>query len=205
MRKIERYIAICIPLRHADISTPRRALACILIIFALGSLPHFIVLFILVASVPVSFYKERTVCSVVIMVRHKWQSYLISTLYQFYFFVMTITIAFTFLKILATAKAASADNRKSVLRGRRTVILHALQLLLCLIEMWCPFVEAAVFEIDVGLFVNLRYFNFIAFILSPRCLSPLVYGLRDEKFFLAFKYYTSFGLNKTLSTVCLHF
>ena len=60
--------------------------------------------------------------------------------------------------------------------------------------LWCPLVEAAVMEIDRRLFIDLRYANYVVFTLAPRCLSSLVYGLRDQKIFVNLKYYAVFGL-----------
>ena len=110
--------------------------------------------------------------------------------------ILCITIVFCYVKIMKVAKAASGENKKSTRKGLRTVVLHAFQLLLCLIQLWCPFIEAAARQIDLMLYVNVRYFTYIAFYLAPRCLSPLIYGLRDDKFFLALKYYALCGLYK---------
>ncbi|XP_006628152.1 odorant receptor 131-2-like [Lepisosteus oculatus] len=193
---LERYVAICMPLRHADISTTSRAISSILIILALSAIPSTLILTILFSSVSLSFYTTRTICTVEITIVHKWQSYLRSAIAQFCFFVMAIIIAFTYLKIMAAAKAASSDNKRLASKGSKTVILHSMQLLLCLTEMLCPFIEMAVYEVNMQLFLDVRYFNYLAFILAPRCLSPLVYGLRDNKFYLVLKYYALFGLNK---------
>lgn len=97
---------------------------------------------------------------------------------------------------MKTAKAASGENKKSTKKGLKTVSLHAFQLLLCLIRMWCPFVEGAVLQIDYNVFLAIRYFDYIMFILAPKCLSPLIYGLRDETFYLALKNYVCFGFSK---------
>lgn len=61
--------------------------------------------------------------------------------------------------------------------------------------------EAAILPINLKLYINVRFFDYIVFILAPRCLCPLVYGLRDEKFFLAIKYYVFFGVNKNISPI----
>ncbi|XP_066556360.1 odorant receptor 131-2-like [Amia ocellicauda] len=165
-------------------------MSCILIILALASIPSLINIMIFMSSVPLCFYTQLHFCNAEMLIRHQWQAYLRSSPSQLYFLFMTIIIAFTYVKVWAAAKAASMDNTKSMSKGHRTVILHAVQLLLCLIEMWCPFIETAVYEIDMNLFIHLRYFDYIAFILAPQCLNPLVNGLRNETFFLVLKDYT---------------
>ncbi|XP_006628145.2 odorant receptor 131-2-like [Lepisosteus oculatus] len=196
---LERYVAICMPLRHADISTTRRRLTSMLIIWALSSVPPCIDLIVLLASEPPHFYTEKNICRYEMMLRKQWQSYLRSTLSQFYFLVIAIIIVFTYINIMAAAAAASGNNKSSTKRAQNTIILHTFQLLLCLMQLVCPFIEMAVMEIHIEVFLNLSYFDFLAFILAPRCLSPLVYGLRDEKFFLVLKYYAVCGLNKKQS------
>ncbi|XP_039987222.1 odorant receptor 131-2-like [Xiphias gladius] len=193
---LERYVAICMPLRHAELCSTRSALHCILIIHGLSSVPCIVVLSTFFASATHSFYTQDRICSVEIFIFHTWQGHLRSAISQFYFLIMCIAIVFSYVKIMKVAKAASGDNKKSTWKGLRTVVLHGFQLLLCLIQLWCPFIEAAVLQINVMLFINVRYLNYIFFILSPRCLSPLIYGLRDEIFFHALKSYALCGLYK---------
>nr|XP_043888850.1 odorant receptor 131-2-like [Solea senegalensis] len=193
---LERFVAICMPLRHGELCSTRSALHCILIIHAVSSLPCVVVLSIFFAYVNRSFYTQSALCSSDIFILHNWQGHLRSAISQFYFLVMVIVIMFSYLKIMKVARAASGQNRKSTWKGLRTVVLHGFQLLLCLFQLWCPFIEAAVLQINLVLYINIRYFNYIMFILSPRCLSPLIYGLRDEKFFVALRSFVLCGLYK---------
>ncbi|XP_064158486.1 odorant receptor 131-2-like [Anguilla rostrata] len=200
---LERYVAICMPLRHAEISTASKAVRCIPVIHALSSIQLIIFTSILISIVPSSFYMEKRLCNVEIFTVHKWQGYIRSAILQLYFVVMSSVIVFTYVKIMRAAKLASTDKKKSASKGLRTVALHAIQLMLCLIQLWCPFIEMVILEIDLQLFMNVRYFNYIVFILVPRCLSPLVYGLRDDKFFLVLKYYALCGMCKKISPVII--
>ncbi|XP_062242310.1 odorant receptor 131-2-like [Platichthys flesus] len=193
---LERYVAICLPLRHAELCSPRSTLHGILIIHSLSSLPCIVFLSIFFASASNGSDTQGRTCSVEIFIIHTWQGHLTSAINQFYFLIMCITIVFSYVKITRAAKAASGEDKKSTWRGLRTVGLHALQLLLCLIQLWCPFIEAALLKINLMLFINVRYFNYITFILAPRCLSPLIYGLRDEMFFHALKRLALCGLRK---------
>ncbi|XP_036393641.1 odorant receptor 131-2-like [Megalops cyprinoides] len=198
---LERYVAICMPLRHASISTARTRLLGLVLIWCLAGIPALIVFLIFAVSVPLKFFSSYLICSLEMMIIHNWQAQFRAVLFQFYFLIMSITIGFTYVKIMAAAKGASS-NKKSASKGLRTVVLHAFQLLLCLIQLLSPYVEMAVMKIDYMLFINVRYSNFIIFVLAPRCLSPLIYGLRDEKFVVVLRYYAVFGLNKKSFHFC---
>ncbi|XP_019117360.2 odorant receptor 131-2-like [Larimichthys crocea] len=187
---LERYVAICMPLRHAELCSTRSTVHCIIIIHCISSIPCIVILLAFFASASLSLYSQYKICSVEKLFLYSWQSHFMSAIYQLYFLIMCITVVFSYVKIMKVAKAASVEDKKSSWKGLRTVILHGFQLLLCLIQMWCPSIEAAVLEVDFMLYINVRYINFIIFYLTPRCLSPLIYGLRDEKFFHALKYYT---------------
>ncbi|XP_063348634.1 odorant receptor 131-2-like [Pelmatolapia mariae] len=184
---LERYVAICMPLRHGQLCSTRSTMYCILIIHGLSSGPCIVIISMFFATASVSLYKQYTICTVEMFMLYRWQDHARSAVSQFYFMTMGITIAFSYVQIMKVAKAASGENKRSTQKGLRTVILHAFQLLLCLFQLWTPFIESAVLQIDFNLFLNVRYFNYVLFNLAPKCLSPLIYGLRDEHFFLALK------------------
>nr|XP_043871962.1 odorant receptor 131-2-like [Solea senegalensis]XP_043888766.1 odorant receptor 131-2-like [Solea senegalensis] len=192
---LECYVAICMPLRYGELCTSRRALHCILIIHGLSFVPITFVLSIFFASAPTSLYSEHRICSMDIFVYLRWQDNAKMAVYQLYFFVMSATIIFSYIKIMKAANAASGENKKSSRRALGRVTLHGFHLLFCLILLWCPFMETAALQTDLKLFLNVRYFNYIVFNLTPRCLSPLIYGLRDEKVFLALKQNAPFQFN----------
>ncbi|XP_030633934.1 odorant receptor 131-2-like [Chanos chanos] len=198
---LERYVAICMPLRHADISNSRNRKIGLLIIWTISSVISFVNLFGFLAVNPSHIMLSYVVCSVEVLLTFTWQAQLRAVLPQLYFICLFVIIVFTYIKILMAARAASSDNKKSTYKSLRTVALHAFQLFLCLVQLLSPYVELAVLQIDFMLFFDVRYANFVVFIIAPRCLSPLIYGLRDEKFFLVLKQHALFGLPKVVSAV----
>uniref|UniRef100_A0A4W6DQ91 G-protein coupled receptors family 1 profile domain-containing protein n=1 Tax=Lates calcarifer TaxID=8187 RepID=A0A4W6DQ91_LATCA len=188
---LERYVAICMPLRHGELCSTRNTMHCILIIHGLSSVPCILILSTIFVSASLSFYKQYQICLVELIL----------------FLIMCIIVIFSYVKIMKVAKAASGEDKKSTKKGLRTVLLHGFQLLLCLIQLWCPFIESSLLQINVSLYEIVRYINFILFYLAPRCLSPLIYGLRDEVFFRALKHYLFSRLNRvlevTISPICL--
>ncbi|XP_018520742.1 odorant receptor 131-2-like [Lates calcarifer] len=195
---VERYVAICMPLRHGELCSTRSTMHCILIIHGLSSVPCFVILSTFFASASLSFYKQYQICSVEIFIFYVWQHHLRSAVYQLQFLIMCIIIVFCYVKIMKVAKAASGEDKKSTKKGLRTVLIHGFQLLLCLIQLWTPFIETSdlLLQLDFRLYIDVRYINYIMFHLAPRCLSPLIYGLRDEVFCHALKMNVSFGLYK---------
>ncbi|XP_063348643.1 odorant receptor 131-2-like [Pelmatolapia mariae] len=192
---LERYVAICMPLRHAELCSTRNTVHIIIIIHGLSSVPITIILSGFFASAMGSVYTKYTTCSMDMFIIVQWHDYFKLAVYQFYFLIMSITIIFSYIAIVKVAKAASGENKKSTWKGLRTVALHGFQLLLCLIQLWCPFIESAMLEINLQLFKDVRYFNYLTFNIAPRCLSPLIYGLRDEIFFGALKNNVRFGFS----------
>ncbi|KAL4601642.1 somatostatin receptor type 5-like [Arapaima gigas] len=193
---LERYVAICMPLRHADISNPRSRLVGLLLVWSLSAIPSFIEFFSFVASASSTFWFSSIICSVSVLRLYSWHTSLRVSVSQLYFLALSAVIAFTYVKIMKAARSATCSNKRSTSKSLKTVILHTFQLFLCLIQFWCPLIESAVTEIDVLLFINVRYSNFILFLIAPRCLSPLIYGLRDEKFFAVLKCYLVCGMSK---------
>ncbi|XP_024132810.1 odorant receptor 131-2-like [Oryzias melastigma] len=193
---LERYVAICMPLRHAELCSIQGVLQLMLIIHCISAVPVTVTLSIFSAIMAPNLYTKNSVCSVEMFLLSDWQGHIRSAIGQLYFLMMFSVIVFCYVKIMRVAKTASGENKKSTWKGLRTVILHGFQLLLCLIQLWCPFIEVAVLQINFMLFINVRYFNYIMFFLAPRCLSPLIYGLRDELFFQALKSYALCGLHK---------
>ncbi|XP_034404895.1 odorant receptor 131-2-like [Cyclopterus lumpus] len=193
---LERYVAICMPLRHGELCSRSNTVNCVLLIHGLSSVPFIVVFSMFFATASHSFYTHDRVCSIQIFILYRWQNDIRAGVSQFYFVLMVITIIFCYVEIMKVAKAASGEKKKSTWKGLRTVILHGFQLLLCLLQLWCPFIETAALQISFKLFIDVRYINYLTFSLAPRCLSPLIYGLRDEQFVHVLKSNAFFGLCK---------
>ncbi|XP_062873286.1 odorant receptor 131-2-like [Trichomycterus rosablanca] len=185
---VERYVAICMPLRHNAISTVSRTFTAILIIWIISSIKPFVDLFILVATTSQDYLLELTFCHYEIMMLENWHRFMRGILYIITFIVIFLIELFCYVMIVLAARAASTD-KKSAVKGLRTISLHMLQLFLCTIEIICPYIEAVVINIDIQVYLSVRFFNFITFNVITRAVSPLVYGLRDEKFYSTMKYY----------------
>ncbi|XP_036393636.1 odorant receptor 131-2-like [Megalops cyprinoides] len=193
---LERYVAICMPLRHANISTPDRAVAAIVVISIFSLINPFMDLFVLIAMAPPGYFAEASFCHYEIMLVAKWQRFTRALIYQVDLAVIAIIIMFCYVKIMLAAKAASGGNKESVSKGRRTLLFHSLQLFLCMIDILCPYFETYVLENSPQNYLTIRFFNYTAFTIISRALSALIYGLRDKTFCVALVYYVSCKMNQ---------
>ncbi|KAG9264877.1 nociceptin receptor-like [Astyanax mexicanus] len=180
----ERYVAICMPLRHSAISTTSRTLNVILIIWIISSIKPFVDVIILFRTAPEQYFIEPTLCFYEVMTPEHWHRVMRGILYIITFIIILLTESVCYLMIMIAAHAASVD-RKSAGKGLRTISLHMIQLILCTSEIVCPYIEALIIEVDIELYLSVRFFNFITFNVIARAVTPLVYGLRDEKFYAA--------------------
>lgn len=185
---VERYVAICMPLRHSAISTVSRTLTVIFIIWIISSINSFVDLFILVTTGSKEYLSQVTFCHYEIMMPENWHRFMRGVIYIINFLIVLLVELFCYIMIVISARAASVD-KKSATKGLRTISLHMLQLSLCTTEIVCPYVEALIMEQYIQLYLPIRFFNFITFNVIARAVSPLVYGLRDEKFYATLLYY----------------
>ncbi|XP_055053716.2 odorant receptor 131-2-like [Misgurnus anguillicaudatus] len=189
---LERYVAICMPLRHSSISTPKNTLIVLIVIWAVSFiLPLFVLMVFLVYASPVVL-RSYVICSLEFMLRVNWLADMRAASLQILFIIMFCIVISTYIKIMTAARSATSENKKSS-KGLRTVILHGIQLFLCMLQFIVPYIEMPLWKLDLVLFFNVRYSNYILFVISPRCLSPLIYGLRDKKFCNALKHYAFCG------------
>ncbi|XP_055053714.2 odorant receptor 131-2-like [Misgurnus anguillicaudatus] len=189
---LERYVAICMPLRHSSISTPKNTFIGLLVIWAVSFiLPLFVLIVFLVYASPVGL-RSYVICSLEVMLIVKWLADTRAASLQILFIIMFCIVISTYIKIVAAARSATSENKKSS-KGLRTVILHGIQLFLCMLQFIVPYIEMPLWKVNLVVFVNVKYSNYILFIISPRCLSPLIYGLRDKKFCNALKHYAFCG------------
>ncbi|XP_065136057.1 odorant receptor 131-2-like [Paramisgurnus dabryanus] len=189
---LERYVAICMPLRHSSISTTKNTLIVLLVIWAVSFvLPLFVLIVFLVYASPAGL-QSYVVCSLEVMLQVNWLADTMAAGQQILFIIMFCTVVSAYIKIMIAARSATSENKKSS-KSLRTVILHGIQLFLSMLQFITPYIEMPLWKVDFMVFWNVRYADYILFVISPCCLSPLIYGLRDKKFCNALKHYAFCG------------
>jgi len=202
---LERYVAICFPLRHCNIATPKRTGIAIGIIWLLSSI-NIITDIIFVLTVNPSYLVGIILCSSETLFLFKWQLDKYQGFDVLYFVSVAVIIIFTYISIMITARSVSSD-KDSAKKALRTVLLHLIQLGLCLTSFLYVTIERTLYIMtgtNSSLFRNLRYLNFLIILILPRCLSPLIYGMRDEAVWPLFKYFFCYRSGKVKPSVNVH-
>ncbi|XP_075449352.1 odorant receptor 131-2-like [Ascaphus truei] len=174
---LERYVAICYPLRHAELCTPQRSHAAIAVIWAVGLIPNVADLIALSSSVETTFFSLNVICSWASLFKAPVQNTMRSITLILSFTLVGLIIVYTYIRIMQVARKLGS-GKSSAFTAVKTVMLHAFQLLLCMTSFSSHFTEKYLKDY----FAFLSVTNFLLFTCLPRFLSPLIYGIRDEVF-----------------------
>ncbi|XP_061103851.1 odorant receptor 131-2-like [Conger conger] len=175
---LERYVAIRFPLRHTEIATQRRTAIAIGIMWFISSFNILIEIFYIMALDP-HFFSAPIFCMREQMLIEEWQLTLYSAASFLFLVVVALTILYIYVSITLVAKSAST-NKDSANKARKTVLLHMIQLGLCITSLLFALFESLIAKTATALYVPLQFLNFFCLLVLPRCLSPLIYGLRDN-------------------------
>ncbi|XP_061733357.1 odorant receptor 129-1 [Nerophis ophidion] len=96
-----------------------------------------------------------------------------------FFSLVAVIVLFTYVRILLETRKMRQD-RASVGRAMHTVMLHAFQLLLCMLAFLYPITVNFIQLHDHWSKQDVAFFNYFCFMVIPRFLSPLIYGFRDQ-------------------------
>ncbi|XP_066501373.1 odorant receptor 131-2-like [Hoplias malabaricus] len=194
---LERYVAICFPLRHTEIASQKRTYLAIVLMWCISSINPMIDLFFAAIMDP-NFLNMNLFCSRDKLFIKSWQLEMFNAFNIFYFVSVTLIIIFTYISIMITARSVSS-SKDSARKAYRTVLLHLFQLGLSLTSFLFVNIDRALYILTgsySSLYNNLRYLNFLFVLILPRCLSPLIYGLRDDAVRPLFKLYFFCGSSK---------
>ncbi|XP_061103871.1 odorant receptor 131-2-like [Conger conger] len=175
---LERYVAIRFPLRHTEIATQRRTAIAIGLMWLISSVNILIEIFYTIALDP-HFFTAPVFCTRQQMLIEEWQLVLSNWLTICFLVVVALIILYIYISITLVAKSAST-NKDSANKARKTVLLHMFQLGLCITSLLFALFDALIAKTATALYVPLQSLNFFCLLVLPRCLSPLIYGLRDS-------------------------
>lgn len=196
---IECYISICFPLYYSHMCTVQRTFWIIGVIFVLSIIPPLTDLFVTLAKEPASFFLSFIFCDHSLLFRDQSIYYKNCAFDSVYFSFVFLALLYTYCKIMLTAQAASTDL-VSVKKARNTVLLHGVQLLLCMLAFVVPSMQAPLIQLFPQYGLEIRYINFLLVYIIPRFLSPMIYGVRDEKFRKYWIRYLLYKVNRVKPT-----
>ncbi|XP_035242607.1 odorant receptor 131-2-like [Anguilla anguilla] len=196
---IERYIAVCNPLRHAQICTAQRTYVLIGLTWFLCLVTETSDLFFTLATESIGFFYTSVFCLRKNVFRAPTLSDKMKALDCVYFLVVFLTLVYTYLRVLFAARALSSE-RSSAQKARNTIFLHGIQLLMCVLSYIYPSVEAVLSTLFPAQLLDIRYSTYLIVYILPRFLSPIIYGVRDTRFRKYLKRYFVCGLYKVKPT-----
>ncbi|XP_040007012.1 odorant receptor 131-2-like [Xiphias gladius] len=189
---LERYVSICFPLRHADIATTRTTGKAIAFMWTVASLESFTQV-LLFFSLENTGFTLKGFCTRENVFRLQIYSTLNKAFIIMLFVLVSMIIMYTYIAIMFTVKSVSSNISKAN-KAHKTVLLHLFQLCLCLMSTLFNMINSnSLWQINPAMAINFQYILFVGLIIFPKCLSPLIYGLRDHTFRHVFKYYFTFG------------
>ncbi|XP_073473924.1 odorant receptor 131-2-like [Aquarana catesbeiana] len=174
---LERYVAICFPLRHTMICTAQRSYVAIAAMWFVGWLPNVADFIVLISSVEMKYFSQNLLCRQQSLLVLPVQNIIQFSILIGNFILVSLVILFTYIKVMLIARK-TGSGKSSASRAGRTLILHAVQLFLCLLSLTSSFSE--MYQGDYHFLVSML--NFLMLMYLPRLLSPLIYGIRDKVF-----------------------
>ncbi|XP_030216955.1 odorant receptor 131-2-like [Gadus morhua] len=207
LMSLDTYVAVCFPLRHASIVTVPTTYGAIAVVWAI-SLANMLVKVIMLKFLDARPFGQfmSMLCTETnifqLKIFSEFESGFVclmgiicakSTLFQLKIFSefesgfvcaefvsVGLIIILSYVGVMVAAKAASTD-RLSANKASKTVLLHMIQLGLSLSSSLVSTILTGLHgKVDVITFRHLRFSLFVCFIILPRCLSCLIYGLRDQ-------------------------
>ncbi|NP_001077338.1 odorant receptor 135-1 [Danio rerio] len=178
---IERFVAVCYPLHHAQICTVQNTKILIGIIWLMGALPGMLDFLVVLALRPLSFFTSNRICFLQNVFDFEYHVISHAVFNIVYMCSVWVLLFYTYFKVLFSAKAAASEPAQAQ-KARRTILLHGVQLLLCTLSLLTTVLDGALTSRFPDYRQIIYYCTFILTSILPRLLSPLIYGLRDQTF-----------------------
>ncbi|XP_053188078.1 odorant receptor 131-2-like [Scomber japonicus] len=179
---LERYVAVCYPLRHATIITTRNTRVAIGVVWTFSSLNAFIQV-ILLLDFPfeeLESLQMKGLCSDIAMFLGPMSDHYNKAYACFLFLSAGVTITCSYIGVMIAARSASTD-RASADKARNTLLLHLVQLGLSLSSaIHNSFLIVISKVLDITVFIRIQIVVYVCVVILPRCLSALIYGIRDQ-------------------------
>ncbi|XP_061828023.1 odorant receptor 129-1 [Nerophis lumbriciformis] len=176
---LERYVAIVYPLHQPAMWRSDRLWVMVLVLFILSCVFPIAMFSIRPLDPAEDILTTQHVCKNFNINSSPTQTLLKVGVHVSVFSLVAIVVLFTYVRILLETRKLRHD-RASVGRAMHTVMLHAIQLLLCMLAFLYPITVNFIQLHGDWSKQDVAFFNYFCFMLIPRFLSPLIYGFRDQ-------------------------
>ncbi|KAI7800655.1 odorant receptor 129-1 [Triplophysa rosa] len=176
---LERYVAIFYPLHRPAIWRPEWIWVIILSLWVISCILPAVDFMLMRLKPGVDVYSTPVLCKTAVINASPIQALFKVSLNGIFFAVVAVVILFTYIRILLETRRMRQD-RASVSKALHTVLLHGFQLLLSVMAFSQPVAELLLAQRVSLSPADMSFIYYFCFILLPRFLSPLIYGLRDE-------------------------
>ncbi|CAL8238437.1 unnamed protein product [Lota lota] len=179
---VERYVAVCFPMRHADLATVRNTGAAIAVVWTISGGNVLMRVLILVGW---KNYLDPNVemkdfCSKEAMFLAPMSSLVDKAFSGFVFAFGGFVTILSYVGVTLVARSASKD-KASASKAGKTVFLHMIQLVVILIAtIYSSILLSFARTVDRTTLIRLYNSFFVCLNLFSRCFSALIYGLRDK-------------------------
>ncbi|XP_053188090.1 odorant receptor 131-2-like [Scomber japonicus] len=178
---LERYVAVCYPLRHATVFNMRSTGIAIAVVWSF-SLIYIVIrgFMLLYVLTDFSLMQMGVFCSKEAIfnapIFNDFEEVYAITL----FLSIGVVIIGSYIGVALVARSVST-NKASARKALQTLLLHMIQLILILTSTFTTTVIITLARI-VGRLALMRVYNvcFVCLNILPKCLSALIYGLRDQ-------------------------
>ncbi|TKS83402.1 Olfactory receptor 4S1 [Collichthys lucidus] len=188
---LERYVAVCYPLRHATIITVRNTAIAIIVVWAFSSL-NVLVQILLLLTFPfeeLPSLQMTDICSYEAMFLVPMSEIYDKAYTGFVFLSAGMAVTCSYIGVMVAARSASTD-KASAHKARNTLLLHLVQLgLILLSTMHGTIIVSLSTTLQRLIIVRIRSSFYVFIYILPRCLSSLIYGLRDQTIRPVLMYY----------------
>ncbi|KAM6907108.1 odorant receptor 131-2-like [Xenentodon cancila] len=194
---LERYVAVCHPLRHASIITMRNTTVAIVTVWAFSSLNNLtrLLLFLEFPFEKMESLQIKDLCSNIAIVLGSLTDEYDRAYTWIVFLSASVAVTSSYIGVVIAARSASTDKVLAH-KALNTLLMHLVQLGLSLTSIiYNPLIVTLSRTLTRMVFLWIQNVFYVCFIIVPRCLSSLIYGLRDQTIRPVFLYHLCHWVN----------
>ncbi|XP_031162625.1 odorant receptor 131-2-like [Sander lucioperca] len=211
---LERYVAVCYPLRHSTLVTIRNTEVAIIVVWVFSSL-NVLTKVILLLHFPfenLESLQMKYFCARENMLLGRMSDNYDKAFTYFLFVSAGVAVTSSYIGVIIAARSASTDKTSSQ-KARNTLLLHLGQLGLSLSStIHNPLLIAMSKVLDRIILVRIQIFLYVCIVIFPRCLSSLIYGIRDQtirpiliyNLCCQWRHSLSLSVISTKAKICMH-